>query len=103
MRPTYLDNERSDESFAWRTAAHGNSTSNYEGSWRGKMEFLRVFRRGARIRQFIFTLCSRKHRHANARLVKTCYDMNLSPFIRVAKTLLACGVASAMPILSFGQ
>src|SRR5262249_8193469 len=32
-----------------------------------------------------------------------CYDMNLSPFIRVVKTLLACGFASALPIFSFGQ
>jgi hypothetical protein len=46
-------------------------------------------------------LRSRKHRHANARLVKPCYDMNLS-FIRV-KNLVACGLAFALPLLSFGQ
>jgi len=55
------------------------------------------------MRQLFFTLRSRKHRHPNARLVKTCYDMNLSPFIRVVKTLLACGVAIAAPVLGFGQ
>src|SRR4051812_33133135 len=56
-----------------------------------------------RMRQSFFTLRSRKHRHANARLVKPCYDMNLSPLIRIAKTLLACGFASALPFLSSGQ
>src|ERR1043165_3389428 len=47
-------------------------------------------------------LRSRKHRQANARLVKPCYDMNLS-FNRVAKNLLGCGLAFAVPFLSFGQ
>src|SRR5438045_6326104 len=56
-----------------------------------------------RMRQSFFTLRSRKHRHANARLVTPCYDMNLSPLIRIAKTLLACSFASALPCLSFEQ
>jgi len=58
---------------------------------------------GSRIRQSFFTLRSRKHRHANARLVKTCYDMNLSPLIRIGKSLLALSLATALPSLSFGQ
>src|SRR5436305_13086735 len=61
------------------------------------------FRGRAAIRQIFFTLCSTKHGHGHARLVKTCYDMNLSPLIRIRNTVLACGVASAWPLLGFGQ
>lgn len=70
---------------------------------RAKTEMQGFFSSGARIRQFFFTLRSRKHRHANARLVKTCYDMNLSPLIRIGKSLLAGTFATALPLLSFGQ
>lgn len=68
-----------------------------------KTRISRCVRGGARIRQFFFASRSRKRRHTNARLVKTCYDMNLSPFIRIGKILLACGFASALPFLGFGQ
>ena len=61
------------------------------------------FRGRTAIRQIFFTLCSRKHGQPNARLVKTCYDMNLSPLIRIGKIMLACGIASILPTLSFGQ
>jgi hypothetical protein len=70
---------------------------------RVKTEMQDFFSIGARIRQFFFTLRSRKHRHANARLVKTCYDMNLSPLIRIGKSLLAGTFATALPLLSYGQ
>jgi hypothetical protein len=70
---------------------------------RAKTEMQDFFSSGARIRQFFFTLRSRKHRHTNARLVKTCYDMNLSPLIRIGKSLLASSVAMALPLVSFGQ
>src|SRR5215813_2975804 len=72
-------------------------------SSRAKTEMQDFFSRGARIRQFFFAPRSRKHRHANARLVKTCYDMNLSPLIRIGKSLLAGIFATALPLLSFGQ
>jgi hypothetical protein len=68
-----------------------------------KNEMQDLFSSRARIRQFFFALRSRKHRHTNARLVKTCYDMNLSPLIRIGKSLLACSIATALPLLSFGQ
>src|SRR6266704_796571 len=68
-----------------------------------EIEMQDFFSSGARIRQFFFILRSRKHRHANARLVKTCYDMNLSPLIRIGKSLLAYSIATAFPLLSFGQ
>lgn len=70
---------------------------------RGKTGISGFLGSGSRVRQFIFTLRSRKHRHANARLVKPCYDMNLSPLIRIGKSLLAFSFASALPFLSFGQ
>src|SRR5678815_1260359 len=70
---------------------------------RAKTEMQDFFSSGARIRQFFFTLRSRKHRHTNATLVKTCYDMNLSPLIRIGKSLLAYCIATALPLVSFGQ
>jgi hypothetical protein len=69
----------------------------------GKTGISDFFWSGSRLRQIFFTLRSRKHRHANARLVKTCYDMNLSPLIRIGKSLLALSFATALPSLGFGQ
>src|SRR5436309_1721067 len=66
-------------------------------------EISNFFRGRTRIRQIFFTLCSRKHGHGHATLVKTCYDMNLSPLIRIGKILLASGFASALPMLALGQ
>jgi hypothetical protein len=70
---------------------------------RAKTGMQDLFSSGTRIRQFFFAVRSRKHRHANARLVKPCYDMNLSPLIRIGKSLLALSFASALPFLSVGQ
>src|SRR5712664_566785 len=96
--------------FARRNANNGlRNAERRIGSWnfgllsRAKTGMQGFFSSGARIRQFFFTLRSRKHRHTNARLVKTCYAMNLSPLIRIGKSLLACSVATALPLLSFGQ
>ena len=78
-------------------------SSDFGPLWRRRTRISDFFWSGSRIRQFFFTLRSRKHRHANARLVKTCYDMNLSPLIRIGKSLLALSFATALPSLSFGQ
>lgn len=83
-----------------KPASPESSSGFFEHYARGVSDF---FRGGTRIRQFFFAFCSRKHGQPNARLVKTCYDMNLSPLIRIGKIMLACGVASALPLFGFGQ
>src|SRR6266850_5558288 len=103
MRPNNSLFARQNGSSGLRNAAHRILSWSSEAFSPGKTGILRFFWSGARCRQFFFALRSRKHRHTNARLVKPCYDMNLSPLIRIGKSLLACGIASALPLLSFGQ
>ena len=92
--------------FAARNAnggLRGIELGNFGVFSRAKGRMQELFSSDGRIRQFFFALRSRKHRHTNARLVKTCYDMNLSPLIRIGKSLLATSFATALPLLSFGQ
>src|SRR6267142_742835 len=103
MRPIYSLFAGSKAYSDLRNAVRGISSSNFGCRWRGKTAISGFLGSGSRVRQFIFTLRSRKHRHANARLVKPCYDMNLSPLIRIGKSLLAFNFATALPLLSFGQ
>jgi hypothetical protein len=103
MRPNNSLFARQNGSSGLRNAARRIASWSSEAFSLSKTGILRFFRSGARSRQFFFVLRSRKHRHTNARLVKPCYDMNLSPLIRIGKSLLACGIASTLPFVSFGQ
>src|SRR5262249_7173370 len=103
MHPSYSLFARGNANGGLRTVARRFGAQSFGVLMRSKREISRFYSSGARSRQFFFTLRSRKHRHTNATLVKTCYDMNLSPLIRIGKSLLACSVATALPLLSFGQ
>src|SRR6267142_2904665 len=103
MRPNNSLFARQNGSSGLRNAAHRILSWSSEAFSPGKTGILRFFWSGSRMRHLFFTLRSRKHRHANARLVKPCYDMNLSPLIRIGKSLLAFSFATALPFPSFGQ